>query len=328
MKKFFCVLLLCLLFLTACGSDKPHERDIFAMDTFINLKVWGDEEALSEVAAQISSYESALSVTREDSEVFKLNQSGSIELSAETAHLLRQAVYYSEKTEGAFDPTVYPLVKAWGFSAEEQSVPKSETLPPLLDYIGTDKIQINGDTTILNAGTQLDFGGIAKGYAAERCRELFEEQGVDAAILSLGGNVQTIGSKPNGSEWIIGIANPQEPSSAIAQLHFLGSLALVTSGSYQRYFEEDGIRYHHILDPATGYPVENGLASVTVLAESGTMADAYSTALFVMGLEKATQFWREEQSFEAIFILEDGSIFATEGAAELLSGCEYAEIKR
>ena len=139
--------------------------------------------------------------------------------------------------------------------------------------------------------------------------------------------MQTLGSKPDGREWIIGIADPKEPSSAIAQLHFTGSLALVTSGSYQRYFEEDGIRYHHILDPATGRPVENGLASVTVLADSGTMADAYSTALFVMGMEQAVQFWRQEQNFEAIFILEDGSIFATRGAAAMLQGCEFTEIK-
>ena len=327
MKKIIWIPLFCLLFLTACSMKSPYEQDIFAMDTFINLKVWDNEEAMSAVAAQINAYDASLSVTRDDSEVFKLNQDGRAELSEKTAQLLRQAIYFSEKTEGAFDPTVYPLVKAWGFSSGQNSVPDEAALTPLLNYVGTENISLSGRSVTLSEGTQLDFGAIAKGYAAERCKELLEEKGVETAILSLGGNVQTIGSKPDGTEWVIGIADPQEPSSAIAQLRFTGSLALVTSGSYQRYFEEDGIRYHHILDPATGRPVENGLASVTVIADSGTMADAYSTALFVMGMEQAVQFWRQEQNFEAIFILEDSRIFATQGAAAILRGCEFTEIK-
>ena len=328
MKKFLILLLACLLFLSGCGAEKPARTDIFAMDTLMNIKIWGDEALLSEVTERIYTLENALSVTEKGSEVALLNESGRAELSEDALEILTQALFYSEKTGGAFDITVCPLVKAWGFSTEEQHLPSEETITSLLAFVGSEHIRMDGQTVILDEGTELDFGGVAKGFAAQLCAEYLREQGVEAALLSLGGNVQTLGTKPDGSQWVIGISDPREPSSAIAELRFTGSMALVTSGSYQRYFEENGARYHHILDPETGKPADNGLASVTVLAENSTMADAYSTALFVMGLEEATEFWRQEQNFEAVFILEDGNIYATTGAAELLSGCEFTEIKK
>ena len=332
MKRFFTVFLtaalLTALLLTGCTTSAPQEAEFFAMDTLMRVKLWGGEASASDVSAEINRLEALLSATRETSVLSQLNETGSAELSGDTASLLAQALALSERTGGAFDPTVYPLVEAWGFPTKEYRVPDRTELDSLLSCVGTEHVHFDGSTVTLDAGTQLDLGGIAKGYAAQCCAELLKEKGVEAAILSLGGNVQTVGSKPDGSAWVVGIADPSDPSQAIAILTFEGSMALVTSGAYQRYFEENGVIYHHILDPQTGLPTDSGLLSVTVLAEDGTLADGLSTALFVMGLEEGTRFWRESNDFEAVFLTSEGKILATEGAAPFLSGCEYSVIER
>ena len=332
MKRFFkiylTVALLMAFLLTGCTSTGPQEAEFFAMDTLMSVKLWGGEAATSDVSAEINRLEALLSATRETSVLSQLNAAGSAELSGDTASLLAQALALSERTGGTFDPTVYPLVEAWGFPSKEYRVPDRTELDTLLSCVGTKHVHFDGSAVTLDAGTRLDLGGIAKGYAAQCCAELLKEKGVEAAILSLGGNVQTIGSKPDGSAWVVGIADPSDPSQAIAVLTFEGSMALVTSGAYQRYFEEDGVIYHHILDPQTGLPAGSGLSSVTVLAEDGTLADGLSTALFVMGLEEGTRFWRESNDFEAVFLTSEGKILATEGAAPFLSGCEYSVIER
>ncbi len=329
MKKIAAMLLfLLLLSSSGCTASVPVERELFAMDTLMQMKIWGDAQDAQVVCAEINRLDNALSATAANSTLALLNRSGSAAPSAELLALLTQSVFYAEQTDGAFDITVRPLMLAWGFTQEKQRIPDEKTLAALLPCVGTEHMKIADGTVRLDSGTQLDLGGIAKGYTAECCKTLLSVRGVRAAMLNLGGNVQTLGSKPDGSAWLVGIADPQNPSQAIASLTFFGTKSLVTSGSYQRYFEQDGVRYGHILDPKTGMPVTNGLASVTVVAESGTMADAYSTALFVMGKEKAAAFWRARDTFEAVLITDDGEIFATEGAAPLLSDCEFTVIQR
>ena len=328
MKKIWILLLILALLLTGCGPKGPEERNFFAMDTVIDIKIWGETDTLDTAENEIRNLEKMFSATDPESPVYKLNLSGSAELPEEVRDLLSEAVDVSSVTAGAFDPTVCPFVDAWGFTREEQQVPSEAELTELRSFIGTEHVHLDGDTVTLDPGTALDLGGIAKGCAAQKCADLLKEQGVKSAILSLGGNVQTVGNKPDGTLWAVGIADPRNPSSPAAVLHFEGSKALVTSGSYQRYFEKDGVRYHHILDPKTGRPADNGLASVTILADSGTLADGFSTALFVMGMEKAEEFWRTRDDFEAVFIKTDGTIYATEGAAPLLSDCEFTVIER
>ena len=328
MKKCIALMLLLCLLLTACSKDGPAETEIFAMDTYMRIRIWGDDDPLHDAVDEIRRLEKLFSVTNETSEISTLNQNGKAELSKETAEILAQAAALSARTGGAFDPTVCPLVSAWGFTSNTPHIPTQDELDTLLPLVGSEHFSLNGTVATLTDGAQVDLGGIAKGYTAQKCLELLSEKGVQTAILSFGGNVQSLGSKPDGEAWVIGIANPQEPTEAIATLTFTGSMAVVTSGGYQRYFDLDGARYHHILDPETGMPAETGLASVTILTQDGTTADALSTALFVMGMDKAVEFWRESDDFEAVFITQKGEIFATEGAATLLGGCEFEEIKR
>lgn len=329
MKRLLSFVLLFCLLCTGCAAESAFvSTEMFAMDTYISLRVWGDNSDLSDVITEIRILEKQFSVTDEESDVYTLNQTGSVKASSNLLELLDAAVSFSERTDGAFDPTIYPLVQAWGFTTQEQRVPSQKELDSLLPLVGTEHLSVEGDIVTLDSGVQIDLGGIAKGYTAQKCTESLVIRGVQTAILSLGGNVQTLGTKPDGEPWVVGIADPDNPSEAIAVVSFTGSMALVTSGGYQRYFEQDGTRYHHILDPKTGCPVQNELASVTVLAQDGTLADALSTALFVMGLDEASAFWRESTDFEAVFITKDREIYATEGAAALLSGGEVQVISR
>lgn len=328
MKKLTICIVLIALLLTGCSVSEPEEADLYAMDTLMKIKIWGEHEDLILVTDEIHRLDLLLSAADSGSLLSQINLSGSAELSGDILTLTQDALSLSEKTGGAFDPTVYPLVRLWGFPDDAYHVPTQEELDETLPLVGTEHIHMDGSSITLDKGTMLDFGAIAKGYAAQQCVNLLEENGVEAALLSLGGNVQTLGTKPDETAWNIGIADPDNPSQAIAQLSFFGSKALVTSGGYQRFFEFNGVSYHHILDPKSGMPADNSLASVTILCDNGEVADAYSTALFVMGLEEATEFWKTQNDFDAVFILKDRTIYATEGCAELLSGCEFTVIKR
>lgn len=332
MKKVCALFLLLAVLLCGCGEIAPLEREIFAMDTLMTIRVWGDEEDVSAAVSEINRLDALLSVTNENSDVYALNHHTEPRLRFDTCLLIDAAIEVSRRTDGAFDPTVYPLVEAWGFTKDTQAVPSQEEINDALSHVGVDRAFRGWKDTLdwneLSNGARIDLGGIAKGYTAQKVVELLKERGVKTAFLNLGGNVQTLGSKPDGEPWAVGIADPENPAQAIGCFRFAGDLALVTSGGYQRYFEENGVRYHHILDPKTGWPADSGLASVTVLAQDGALADGLSTALFVMGMEKATALWRKSDDFEAVFITQDGAIFATEGAASLLTDCDFTVIER
>lgn len=308
MKRIAVVLVLC-LFLCGCTGDTQADKTFFAMDTFMQLQVWGvDAEHTVEAAEElICNLEKEWSVTDDDSFLSKLNRGLRIGLSPEQQEVLDKARQLQMRTGGVFDPQLYDVMLLWGFYDDNHRVPEKAALQQAL------------------MEERWDLGGVIKGYAGQLAANLLLESNIDRAILNLGGNIQTVGQKPDGSPWQIGIQNPAgEGQVGIVSVE--GTASIVTSGSYQRYFEEDGVRYHHIIDPKTGYPAQAGLSSVTVICRDGMTADALSTALFVMGLEQGTQFWQESDDFEAVFILTDGRIFATEGAN--LSGCEFEVIQR
>ena len=207
-------------------------------------------------------------------------------------------------------------MQLWGFGGEP-SVPDGDDIAALLPLVDMEQLELEDGHASLPAGMGLDLGGIAKGYAADKLCALLGTYGVKSAMLSLGGNVSVLGTKPDGSNWRIGIRNPKDASGIVGVVE-ASDCAIVTSGSYQRYFEADGKRYHHILDPDTGYPADGGLASVTIMTANGTRADALSTALFVMGEADAIRYWRVygqgAEGFACVLVTEDGRVLYTEGA--------------
>jgi len=283
------------------------------MDTFMHFTIYGDRAAARQAQEELLRLDRLLSVTDEASEVYALNHrtADTCELSPELTALLEQALILARQTGGTFDPTVYPVVRAWGFTTETYQVPEQEELDRLLPLVDHTAPLLNANTLTLPEGVQLDFGGIAKGWAGDRAAQLLRGKGVTSAILRLGGNIHTIGTKPDGSAWRIGIEDPV--SGGTLGTVSVADLAVVTSGSYQRFFTANDQTYHHIIDPDSGRPADSGLTSVTVVGKYGARCDALSTALFVMGLDRATQFWREHRDFEAVFVSEDGSVSITAG---------------
>jgi thiamine biosynthesis lipoprotein len=207
------------------------------------------------------------------------------------------------------------VLRAWGFTTGSYQIPARETLDTLLASADPKRITADGSVVVVPQGYELDLGAVAKGYTGDQVTEIFRQFGLTSGIVSLGGNVQALGTKPDGSKWTVGIADPEKPDSLLGKVE-VEDCAVITSGSYERYFEgEDGKRYWHILDPADGCPADNGLSSVTVIGRNGARCDALSTALFVMGTEPAKTYWQKQRSFEMILVTDDGHIFVTEGIA-------------
>ena len=304
MKKLIALLFVCLVL---CGCSA--EATVYHMNTVMTLEAQGRdaEAAVKAVDGLLTDLEKTWSATREGSVLSALNDGEDVTLTREQADLLERVAALSERTGGAFDHTLLELSRAWGFGTAEQGVPTAEEIAAAL------------------AEEKIDLGGALKGYAGQEAVELLDTMRIDRALLNLGGNIQIYGDKADGSPWNVGIQNP-DGGDYLGVISVSGTASIVTSGDYQRYFEQDGAYYHHILDPETGWPADSGLRSVTIICRDGLTADCLSTALFVMGLEEAADFWRGSDDFEAVFITDDGKIYATEGAA--LSGCEFEVIKK
>lgn len=311
------------LLLTGCASQaaksEKHTADLFAMDTYMNLTAYGPHavSALESAQDRIRALEDALSVTRAESEIARANASGgaAVTVSDDTAAILRTAEAVSAESGGALDIAMYPVLQAWGFTTGVYQIPGADTLAALLRRTDPAAVTLDGNALTVPADMQIDLGALAKGYAGDAVMQVMRENDVESAIISLGGNVQALGSKPDGSAWSVGITNPLSPDENLGIVR-VRNKAVITSGNYERYFVgEDGQRYWHILDPADGYPADNGLISVTVIGDSGVFCDARSTALYVEGTDAAVSHWRSADDFEIILVTEDGRTLISDGIA-------------
>lgn len=305
--------------LSGCGRTDLEamkaQNSLFAMNTYMTFTAYGEEaeEAIADAEERVEELEALWSVTDEESEIYRANHSGGepVRLSEETAQLVSFSLEMAEKTDGALDPAIYPVLEAWGFTTDTKRVPSQEEIDALLEHVDYEKITLEGDLLTVPEGMELDFGAVGKGYAGDFAAETIRTHGIGSAILSLGGNIQAVGSRPDGTDWRIGLRSPWEDGT-LGVLR-VSDCAVVTSGGYENYFEdEEGNVYWHILDPATGYPADSGLASVTIVCPQGRMGDALSTALFVMGPQKAEEYWRENEGFEMILVTQEGELLITE----------------
>lgn len=314
------VLTVMTLVLSGCATEiEPVETSLFAMNTYMTFTVYGEnaQDALDESVELIQTMESRWAVTDDESEIYRANHSDGrpISVSEETAALISFALDMAEKTESALDPTIYPVLSAWGFTTDSKQVPSQEQIDALLERVDYSKIQLDGTTLTMPKGMQLDLGAVGKGYTADSVAEVLQTHGVQSALINLGGNIQAVGSRPDGSDWRIGIRAPWgEDNLGVLEI---SDAAVVTSGGYENYFEDkDGNIYWHILDPSTGYPANSGLQAVTIIGEEGRLCDALSTALFVMGTEQAEAYWRENGGFDMLLVTDENEILLTEGIAD------------
>ncbi|HIR04257.1 MAG: FAD:protein FMN transferase [Acutalibacteraceae bacterium] len=308
-----------LLTLSGCAAEqKPVEASLFAMNTYMTFTAYGEnaQSALDESTELIETAESLWSVTDQASEIHQANHSGGqpVSVSEETAALISFALEMAKQTNGALDPTIYPVLMAWGFTTNSKQVPSQQQIDTLLEQVDYTKIQLDGTTLTVPEGMQLDLGAVGKGYTADLVAEVLRKHGITSALISLGGNIHAIGSKPDGSDWRIGIRAPWE--SGNLGILKISDAAVVTSGGYENYFEDDaGNVYWHILNPATGYPADSGVQSMLIVGPEGKRCDALSTALFVMGPEEAEAYWRKNGGFEMLMVTDEHEILLTEGIA-------------
>ena len=302
-------------------EEEKANKEVFAMDTYMTLTAYGAnaQAAVDAASAEITRIENMVSTGIDTSEIAKLNKTGSATLSKDAAYLVQRSLEIYDSTGGAFEISIYPIMQAWGFTTQNYRIPKKSELKSLLKKVDSKQIQFSEDSGKISfgkKGMEIDLGGIAKGYTSGRIMDIFREQGIQSGVVSLGGNVQVMGSKTDGSLWRVAVENPKDESDYLGVLE-TKDRAVITSGGYERYFEEDGKRYHHIIDPKTGYPADSGLSSVTIISSDGTLADGLSTSLFIMGKKKAIAYWKQHKDeFDAILVDDDGKLFVTEGVAD------------
>ncbi len=309
------VLLLVSLSFSSCVNKKAEydTLDLFALDTFIEIKINKTEkskEILEECKRIIFEGEILFDRTDEQSELYKLNSAEAYNVSERLFNVIRKAEEISASTDGSFDITAGALSELWSISDPDAPIPTDEQINDALEGVGYDKISLDGSSVSKNDGVIIDLGGIAKGEIAQSLLDYLVENGVEYGIVSLGGNVTTVGEKPNGQSFNVSLKDPHGNGS-VGYITLDGGYHISVAGGYERNKTVDGVTYHHIFDTKTGYPADSDLACVAVVLQDGMTADALSTALFVMGSERALSYCAENGIF-AVLIMNDGEIMPTQ----------------
>ena len=340
-KSIFALLIIIFsICFTSCErTADPRTEALMGTVCTVNAYDDGTKSLYDELFARLHEIDETFSVTIDSSEISAINKAAgerSVSVSSDTAYVVKASLAFAELTGGAFDPTVGPLVKIWGINTDHARVPEKSEIDAVLPLINWRDVSVTDDNTVMlkRRGMALDLGGIVKGYAADELTKILKARKVRRAIVDLGGNIFVYGKKKDGSPWRVGIKDPNDPEGVPAIVLNVANSTIVTSGVYERFFTENGVRYHHILDAKTGYPAASGLLSSTIVCESSMAADALSTSVFVLGKEGGMELLRRIQSSAAtplakipglhaqvlgIFIEEDGSVSASkalEGSLE------------
>lgn len=320
MKRIYRYILLCIITLLLCGcsmtTKEPLSKTRFHFDTVITITLYDsiDEEILNTCFEYCKEFENLVSRTIPTSDISRINAAAgsSVEVSDTTINLLKKGFEFGELSNGVFDITIAPLMELWDIKNNPGNVPSESDITEALSHVDYKNIVIDGNTvTLTDPDAAIDLGGIAKGYMADQLKEYLLSEGVTSAIINLGGNVLTVGEKPDGTSFNIGIQKPFEKQNTTITSVQVKDSSVVTSGSYERYFKVDDTIYHHILNTETGYPCDNGLLSVTILSEKSIDGDALSTACFALGLEEGQKLIESLENIDAIFVTKDYEIIDT-----------------
>ena len=320
------LVLVALAALAGCSNtpEEPETRTQLILGTTVTIRIYegATDAAFERSFERVRQIEERMSTNTTDyssTELIEVNRAAGerpVEVSEDTFYVVSRALEYSRMTDGAFDVSIGPLVDLWGIGTEYAAVPPEEEIAERLELVDYRKVRLDAEEQTIylpEEGMGLDVGGIAKGYAAEEVARILREEGIEHALLDFGGNILAIGVKPDGSRWKIGIQNPQESRGEFLGIVEDEEMTVVTSGDYERYFEKDGVRYHHIINSRTGYPARTGLSSVTIVADDSTEADTLSTAVYVMGVERGSELIESLDGIEAAFVTKERSVYMTSG---------------
>ncbi|MGL4344346.1 MAG: FAD:protein FMN transferase [Cellulosilyticaceae bacterium] len=326
------LLLVLSLFASGCTSKKqvsppsePLRQTQFMMGTTITISLFDhqDPSILESCFQRISELENALSINKENTLLDEVNNQSGISpvvINEDMFNVIQKGLYYSELTDGSFDISVGPLVKLWNIGFPEARVPSQPEIDaaiPLIDFSKVILDPSNQTVFLSSPGMKIDLGGIAKGFAADEVVEILKASGVEHALVDLGGNVYTLGTKVDGSPWKVGIQDPFNPRGQIIGYVPISNQSAVTSGIYERFLESNGQKYHHILNPDTGYPFDNEIAGVSIISNTSMDGDALSTAVFSLGIQEGLDFVNSLEGIDAIFISKDHKVYTSEGLSDL-----------